>query len=70
MQELRMEETEGFKEMIKKLFEHFKELQNLENTPQKIVDGNKFISAAERLTLEFRFLATGETFGSLSFQCF
>ena len=38
-------------------------------TPRHVPKGgHKAISAAERLTLTLRFLATGETFRSLSFQ--
>ena len=38
-------------------------------TPRQVPKGgHKVISVAERLTLTLRFLATGETFRSLSFQ--
>ena len=52
-------------------FKHFNEIFNLiapDITPQEIVGGNKVISAAERLTVTLKFLATRETFQSLSFQ--
>ena len=37
-------------------------------TKRQVIGGHKVISPAERLTLTPRFLATGETFRSLSFQ--
>ena len=37
-------------------------------TPNTILRGNKVICAKARLTVTIRFLATGETFRSLSFQ--
>lgn len=37
-------------------------------TPQQILGGNKVITAPERLAVTLRFLATGETYRSLSFQ--
>ena len=64
-----MQDTNGFKEIMRMNFEHFKEIINLielDIMPQEIVGGNKVISAAERLTI--RFLALGESFGLLSFQ--
>ena len=71
VRELQLEDTEGFKEMMRMDFKHFNEILNLiapDITPQEIIGGNKVISAAERLTVTLRFLATGETFQSLSFQ--
>ena len=71
IRELQLEDTGGFKEMMRMDFKHFNEILNLtapDITPQKIVGGHKAISAAKRLTVTFRFLATGETFQSLSFQ--
>ena len=68
-QEFQMQDTNGFKEIMRMNFEHFKEIINLielDIMPQEIVGGNKVISAAERLTI--RFLALGESFGLLSFQ--
>ena len=62
MQELQLQDTGEFKEMMRMDFEHFKELLNLiesDITPQEIVSGNKVISATERLTLIIRFLPTG-----------
>ena len=37
-------------------------------TQQESFNGNRTIAAAERLALTIRFLATGETFRSLSYQ--
>ena len=70
VRELQLEDTEGFKEMMRMDFKHFNEILNLiapDITPQEIIGGNKVISAAERLTVALRFLAT-ETFQSLIFQ--
>ena len=71
VQELLLEDTKGFKEMMRMDYKYFKEILNLvepDITPQEIIGGNKGISAAERLTLTLRFLATGETFQSMRFQ--
>ena len=71
VRELQLEDTKGFKEMMRMDFKHFNEILNLiapDITPQEIIGGNKVISAAERLTVTLRFLATGKTFQSLSFQ--
>ena len=57
--------------MIRMDYKYFKEILNLIEpgiTPQEIIGGNKVISAAERLILSLRFLATGDTFQSMSFQ--
>ena len=54
VQELQIQDTGGFKEMMRMDFEHFKELLNLiesDITPKEIAGGNKVISATERLTL-------------------
>ena len=37
-------------------------------TPNQVIGGNKVICAKARLTVTLRFLATGETYRSLSFQ--
>ena len=71
VRELQLEDTEGFQEMMRVDFKHFNEILNLiapDTTPQEIIRGNKVVSAAERLTVTLMFLATGETFQSLSFQ--
>ena len=69
--DLQLEDIEGFKEMMRIDFKHFNEILNL-ITPdimsQEIIGGNKVTSAAERLTVTFRFLASGKTFQSLSLQ--
>ena len=71
VRKLQLEDTERFQETIRMDFKHFNKVLNLivpDITPQEIICGNKVISAAERLTATLRFLATGETFQSLSFQ--
>ena len=71
VRELQLEDTEGFKEMMRMDFKHFNEILNLiapDIMPQEIIGGNKVISNAVYLTVTLRFLATGETFQSLSFQ--
>ena len=37
-------------------------------TPRQVMGGHKVIAAAEGLTLTIRFLATGKTYRSISFQ--
>ena len=71
VQKLQMEDTDGIKGIMRIYFVHFKQILNLidpDITSQKIVDGNKVVSAAEHLTFTLRFLATGECFRMLSFQ--
>ena len=66
-----MEDVEGFKEMVRMNLKHFNQILNLvlpDITPQEMIGGNIVISAAERLTVTLRFLATSKTFQSLSFQ--
>ena len=68
---MQLEDTEDFKEMMRMDFKHFNKMLNLiapDITPQGTLGGNNVTSAAERLTVTLRFLATGETFQSLSFQ--
>ena len=70
VQELKMKEH-GFKEMLRMSYEDFKQLlNNIEqhSTPHQVNVGNKVITAPERLALTLRFVATGESFKSLSFQ--
>ena len=57
--------------MMRMDFKYFIKISDLispDIAPQEIIGGNKVISAAERLTVTLRFLATGKTFQSLSFQ--
>ena len=71
LRKLQLEDTEGFKKMVRIDFKHFNEILNLiapDITPQEIIGENKVISAAERLTVTLKFLATGETFQSLIFH--
>ena len=63
VRELLLENTEGFEEIMRMDFKYFNDI-----TPQEIIGGNNLISAAKRLTVTLRFLATGKTFQSLSFQ--
>ena len=71
VQELRIEDTAGYREMMRMTHEDFLAiLSRIEPdiTPRQVTGGHKVISPAERLTLTLRFLATGETYRSLSFQ--
>ena len=71
VQELQVNDIEGFKEMMRMDLKHFNKILNLiapDITSQEIIGGNKVISAAEHLTVTLSFLATGETVQSLSFQ--
>ena len=72
VQELRVEDTKTYKEMMRMNYESFKEILAFIEphiTPkQSGVMGAQSISPAERLVLTIRFLATGETFCSLSLQ--
>ena len=63
-----MEDTNGCKEMMRMNYKSFKEILSLIESPGEIIGGNKIISAAERLTVTLRFLASGEIFQSMSFQ--
>ena len=72
VQELRVEDTKTYKEMMRMNYESFKEILAFIEphiTPkQSGVMGAQSISPAERFVLTIRFLATGETFCSLSLQ--
>lgn len=71
LKELIIEDRFGFKSMFRMSLEDFEivlgHIQDL-ITPQEIIGGARPILADERLVLTIRFLATGETFCSLSFQ--
>ena len=72
VRELRMEDTRGYREMMRTSHGCFLYiLQKIEQdiTVQELSRGGcKPIMPAERLTLTLRYLATGETYASLSFQ--
>ncbi|XP_046856153.1 protein ANTAGONIST OF LIKE HETEROCHROMATIN PROTEIN 1-like [Xenia sp. Carnegie-2017] len=71
VKELRMEDTAGYKEMMRMSYDNFQTLLRYiekDITPCQVSGGHKVITAAERLTLTIRFLATGESYRSLSFQ--
>ena len=70
-QELLLEDTKTYREMIRMNYESFKQiLEFIEPyiTPKQSTIGTKIVSPAERLVLTILFLATGETFRSLHFQ--
>ena len=71
VQELMIKDTPGYREMMRMTHNDFLEILRLvepDITHRQVTGGHKVISAAERLTLTIRFLATGETYRSLSFQ--
>jgi len=72
VRELAAEDTPAYHHMMRMKFEDFTAILReivADITPRQVPKGgHKVISAAERLTLTLRFLATGETFRSLSFQ--
>ena len=71
VRELRIEDTQSYKAMLRMDHEQFIEiLLKIEPllTKKQVQGGHKVISAAERLTLTLRFLATGESFRSLHYQ--
>ena len=71
VQELMIEDTPSYREMMRMTHEDFVKILELiepDITCCQVTGGHKVISAAERLTLTIRFLATGETYRSLSFQ--
>ena len=72
VRELAAEDRPAYHQMIRMTFEDFtvilREIE-VNITPREVPKGgHKAIGAAERLTLTLRFLATGETFRSSSFQ--
>ena len=71
VKEFRVEDTSGYREMMRMTHEDFLTiLTYIESdiTLQQIQGGHKVFCPAERLPLTLRFLATGETYRSLSFQ--
>ena len=71
VRELMLEDTVAYREMMRMSYNDFSQILSVIEsviTPHQVMGGHKVISAAERLTLTIRFLATGETFHSLSFQ--
>ena len=62
VQELKMENTESFKEILRMSYEDLKKLLNSieqHNTPYPENDRNKVTTTPERLALTLRFLAIG-----------
>ena len=71
VQELLVEDTKTYMEMMRMNYESFKEILRFIEpyiTPKHSTIETKTVSPAERLVLTIRFLATGETFRSLHFQ--
>lgn len=71
VRELIAEDTQTYREMMRMTYTDFLALLRVIEpyiAPCQIVGGNKVITAVERLTLTIRYLATGESFRSLSFQ--
>ena len=71
VRELSIEDTAAYKEMMRKTHEDFLRMLSFidqDITPEQISGGTDVISSKARLTLTLRFLATGETYRSLSFQ--
>ena len=71
VRELSIEDTAGYKEIMRMSHKEFLDILQLmekDITPKQIIGGTKVICAKARLTVAIRFLATGETYQSLSFQ--
>ena len=72
VQELLVEDTVTYREMMRMDFDCFKKILEIiepEITPKSSgVPGQRVVSSAERLVLTIRFLATGESFNSLNFN--
>ena len=71
VKELAIEDAAEYKEMMQMSHADFQRIlsyieQNI--TRKQVLGGNKVISLKERLALKIRFLATGETYRSLSYQ--
>ena len=72
VQELMVEDTRTYREMMRMDYDCFKHILQLIEpyiTPQNSgVSGQRVVTAAENLVLTIRFLATGGTFSSLNLQ--
>ena len=71
VEELRVEDTASYREMIRMDYETFQDILTaitLKISKKQKQRGHKVISPAERLTLTLRYLATGESFKSLHYQ--
>ena len=69
--ELRIEDTPSYREMMRMDYEQFKEILGAieqQITKAQVQGGHKVIRPAERLALTLRCLAAGESFSSLHFQ--
>ena len=73
IRELILEDLGGFKEMFRMSYADFGKILSsivVLISPQEIIGGHRPICAEEKLALTLRFLATGESFYSLSFYFF
>ena len=71
VQELLVEDTKTYREMMRMNYESFKQILGFNEpyiTTKQSTTGTKIVSPAERLVRTIRFLAAGETFCSLHFQ--
>ena len=71
IRELILEDLAGFKEMFRMGYADFEKILSsivVLISLQEIIGGHRPICAEEKLALTLRFLATGESFSSLSFQ--
>ena len=71
VRELSIEDTAAYKEMMRMSHEEFLYIQrSIEKdiTPNQVLGGNEVIYPKARLTVTIRFLASGETYRSLSSQ--
>ena len=71
VKELAIEDTAEYKDMMRMSHSDFQRVLSYveqDITRKQVLGGNKVISPKERLALTIRFLATGETYRSLSYQ--
>ena len=71
VKELSLEDTGGFKEMMRMDYEDFLYILKMiekDITPKEMLGGHRAINAKSRLIIAIRFLATGESYRSLRFQ--